>query len=355
MPRKWLIAFGVLTWSAATIASGLAGSFLGADRRAGRRRSGGSELRHPRADDHRRRHAARAKGKTLAIFFLAVPLGSALGFVLGGILQDCGAGARRSSSPADPASRSRCSACVIAEPTRNLSAAKVECSDSLKTLARIPLYRRAVLGYCAHTAAIGAFAHWAPTFLYTQYGLALKPASLWFGAVTVVAGAIGTILGGRWADRALARLPPVPGGAPHDHRPTASRSTRSCASAPSASRSRSRSPRSCFLMPTAIPFFVFVGLAQVGLFLSTSPINAILLRTVTVFLRASAMAAGDLRDPPAGRSVVAAGRRPARRPHADGARDDGAAAGVPARHRDVVAPEARGDLASIALQSSSNM
>jgi MFS family permease len=34
------------------------------------------------------------KGKALAIFYLATPLGSALGFVLGGLIESSGAGAR---------------------------------------------------------------------------------------------------------------------------------------------------------------------------------------------------------------------------------------------------------------------
>jgi hypothetical protein len=45
-----------------------------------------------------------------------------------------------------------------------------------------------------------------------------------------------------------------------------------------------------FLVPSAMLFFVCAGLAEIGLFLSTSPINIIMLRTVPAFMRASAMA-----------------------------------------------------------------
>ncbi len=292
MPRKWLIAFGVLTWSAATIASGLAGSMIAliaARAVVGVGEASYATLAPTIIDDLT---PPERKGKTLAIFFLAVPLGSALGFVLGGILQDVWGWRAAFLIGGGPGIVLALLCLAIAEPTRKLATAKPDVIGSMKTLARIPLYRRAVLGYCAHTAAIGAFSHWAPTFLYTQYGLELKPANIWFGAVTVVAGAVGTIVGGRWADRALTGIPPVPEGAAHDHPANlvaVNAQLRVCAfgvafAFPLAALA--------FLMPTAIPFFVFGGLAEVGLFLSASPINAIMLRSAPVFLRASAMAAG---------------------------------------------------------------
>ena len=58
-------------------------------------------------------------------------------------------------------------------------------------------------------------------------------------------------------------------------------------------------------MPTPLLFFTFAFFAEIGLFLSTSPVNAIGLRAVPPELRASAMAAmifaihlfGDLWSP----------------------------------------------------------
>jgi MFS family permease len=292
MPRKWLIAFGVLTWSAATIASGFAGSMIALV--AARAVVGVGEASYatlaPTIIDDITPPAS--KGRTLSIFFLAVPLGSALGFVLGGIIQAEWGWRMAFKIGGGPGMVLALLCLAIEEPTRKLATAKADVLASMATLARIPLYRRAVLGYCAHTAAIGAFSHWAPTFLYQQYGLGLKAANIWFGAVTVVAGAIGTIVGGRWADRALSRVPPVPDGCEHDapaNRVAINAQLRVCAigvafAFPLAAIA--------FVMPTAIPFFVFVGLAEIGLFLSASPINAIMLRSSPIFLRASAMAVG---------------------------------------------------------------
>ena len=115
----------------------------------------------------------------------------------------------------------------IQEPVRHkLNEAKESIASSVRTLMRIPLYARAVWGYCAHTAAIGAFAFWGPKFLSERFlphfadvavltadaaqKASLAKANFIFGSVTVVAGALGTILGG-WmcANSPIVRTPPM--------------------------------------------------------------------------------------------------------------------------------------------------
>jgi hypothetical protein len=171
-------------------------------------------------------------------------------------------------------------------------------------LSKIKQYRRAVLGYCAHTAAIGAFAFWAPKFLSEHFrddlaahpgtatagAEALAKANFFFGLVTVVAGALGTIVGGWMADRAVRGLPLIPDGSDHDHlhnRMAANAQLRVCALGVAIAAPMTAA---AFLVPSALLFFVCAGVAEVGLFLSTSPINIIMLRTVPPFMRASAMA-----------------------------------------------------------------
>jgi MFS family permease len=193
-----------------------------------------------------------------------------------------------------------------------------------------------VLGYCAHTASIGAFAYWAPTFLAERFAPSLAPggyydnvvryrqlfgewlrapseriagdlaalakliseggesilsgANFYFGIVTVVAGAVGTVLGGRMADRALAGLPSVPLDASHEdprNRAAANAQLRVCAIGVAVAFPLAAL---AFYAPSAWMFFTIAGLAEIGLFMSTAPINAIMLRTSPAFLRASAMA-----------------------------------------------------------------
>jgi hypothetical protein len=121
--------------------------------------------------------------------------------------------------------------------------------------------------------------------------LDLRSANFWFGVVTVISGAIGTAIGGRWADVGARKLPRVTVDTPYDapeNKIGANHQLRICAigmliATPLAV--------ACFLMPDAKAFFGLALVCEIGLFLSTSPVNAVFLRTVPTELRASAMAA----------------------------------------------------------------
>ena len=307
MSRKKLITFGVLTWSAATIASGLSNSLwtlLAARAAVGIGEASYATLAPTIIDDV---SPPDKKGKMLAIFFLAVPVGSALGYLLGGFIQQHWGWRTAFFVGGGPGIVLALLCLLIDEPVRkHLADAKAKISETAGTLFRIPLYRRAILGYCAHTAAIGAFSFWAPKFLSERFfdDLAKNPsapeaaaqvlgtANFWFGVVTVLAGAIGTIVGGWMADRAVRGLPVIPEGAEHDHlhnRMAANAQLRVCALGVAVAAPLTAA---AFLVPNAWMFFVCAGIAEIGLFLSTSPINVIMLRTVPGFMRASAMAVG---------------------------------------------------------------
>jgi MFS family permease len=337
MSRKRLIAAGVVTWSLATVASGLAGSLVPliiARAFVGIGEASYATLAPTIIDDIT---PPNKKGRNLAIFFLAVPVGSACGYLLGGVLQEAWGWREAFFVAGGPGCVLALACLLIDEPVRKpVEAAKVK--GATLTLARIPLYRRAVLGYCAHTAAIGAFAFWGPKFLSERFAVefspdwvmplahqadelwrawlvdpqhsittwiqhlvisnqvvlggetVLKSANFWFGSVTVVAGAIGTVVGGRMADRALRGLPEVPVDAPHTdrrNRLAANAQLRVCAIGVAIAAPLTAA---AFIAPSPLVFFTLAGIAEVGLFLSTAPINAILLRTAPAYLRASAMA-----------------------------------------------------------------
>lgn len=304
LPRKKLIAFGVFTWSAATIASGLSNSvwtLIIARAFVGIGEASYATLAPTIIDDIT---PPEKKGKMLAIFFLAIPLGSALGYLLGGLIQDIWGWREAFFVGGGPGIALAFLCLWIEEPVRKLAKTAVAFGATLRTLVALPLYRRAVLGYCAHTAAIGAFSYWAPTFLSERFfsqlaadplapGAAeqvLKSANFWFGVTTVVAGAIGTVVGGRMADRALRGLPAVPPDASHDdprNGRAANAQLRVCAIGVAIAFPFSAA---AFFAPSPMLFFVLAGIAEVGLFLSTAPINAIMLRTAPPYMRASAMA-----------------------------------------------------------------
>jgi MFS family permease len=337
--RKKLITFGVLCWSLATFASGLAGSIITmllARVFVGVGEASYATLAPTIIDDIA---PPEKKGSMLAIFFLAVPVGSALGFILGGIIQHRWGWRAAFFVGGGPGVVLALLCLLIDEPVRqHVNTAKQAIKDVIFKLMRIKLYARAVWGYCAHTAAIGAFAFWGPKFLSAEFvhsfvpnaasvpevvaalhakglyaavdevsGSSLHIADFWFGAVTVVAGLIGTLLGGIMCDRALRGLPAVPPDADHENHANklaANAQLRVCAIGVLVAVPMTAI---AFFAPNPTVFFVCAGLAEIGLFMSASPINAIMLRTAPAWLRASAMAVaifaihlfGDLWSPSA--------------------------------------------------------
>jgi MFS family permease len=310
--RKGLIALGVVIWSLATMASGIADTFvlmIAARVFVGVGEASYATLAPTIIDDLT---PPESKGRALAIFYLAIPVGSALGYVIGGFIEARWGWRAAFYICGGPGVILALSCLLIQEPQRKLREAHGSVLEGLRTLAKIPLFRRAVLGYCAYTAALGAFAYWAPTFLAERFPhelesttrTALEGANYYFGLTTILAGIVGTVIGGRWGDSAQ-RHHPVTADTAFDD-PVNKRGInallRICAigmlwATPMAA--------AAFLMPTPTGFFVAAFFAEIGLFLSTSPVNAIGLRAVPPELRASAMAAmifaihlfGDLWSP----------------------------------------------------------
>jgi MFS family permease len=309
--RVGLITLGVLVWSAATVATGFARNFteiMIARVAVGIGEASYATLAPTIIDDIT---PIDRKSRTLAIFYLAMPVGSALGYLIGGFV-DARWGWRTAFLVAGGPGIALALLCfAIAEPTRKLSAATTRLSTSIATLIRLPLFRRAVLGYCAYTGAVAAFSYWAPKYLAERYAptahivvsgggvrvaiersgsLSNETANYYFGLVTVLAGAIGTAIGGRWADRSARRGPPVTAdtawNSPENNAGIRAL-LRVCAWGMALA-----APLTvvALAMPSPLWFFCFAFVAEVALFLSTSPINAIALRAVPPELRASAMA-----------------------------------------------------------------
>lgn len=327
VPRKGLIALGVLVWSGATIASGLVtglGALVLARVFVGLGEASYATLAPTIIDDVT---PPERKGRALAIFYIATPLGSALGYLLGGLIEHRWGWRSAFYVAGGPGIVLALVCLLVAEPTRKVSEEKPAVLRDLGRLLRSDLYRKGVLGYCAYTAAIGGFSFWAPTFLYTRYGLPLGKANTIFGGILVIGGAIGTLIGGRLADRAAAsvaegRAQAAPVADPNDGLPYRDESPDVIAArVREDERSRVRSLlRVCamgsafgaplamfaFLSPSWPLFFAVVFFAIVFLFLNTSPINAVILQSVPSELRASAMALsifsihmfGDLWSPP---------------------------------------------------------
>jgi len=161
-------------------------------------------------------------------------------------------------------------------------------------LARVPLYRKAVLGCCPFVFAIGGFGYWAPFYVHDRYGMDPGSASVDFGLVTVAGGLVGTLLSAWVADAAVrreVRRAEAAHRAPLDDvqldAAVARANLHVCAI--SAGIGAPLSAAALFA-PTPTVFYAVLLPCEVALFLQFGPTNVAFLRSAPPALRASAMA-----------------------------------------------------------------
>jgi MFS family permease len=214
------------------------------------------------------------RGRALSLFYLAIPVGAALGYILGGAL-----GTRYGW-------RNPFYVCAIpgfvvaiafyfsgAEPKRGATEIAFNTPEraTVSGLFRNPAFWTATLGMAMMTFAIGGISAWMPTFLERERGIPLDRANYYFGGITVVTGLLGTAVGGIVGDMLLKR----------------SRGGYYLISAlsallalPGAFYAFYGNPR--FIFPA---FFV----AEFFLFLNTGPLNAAIVNSVAAPIRATAI------------------------------------------------------------------
>jgi MFS family permease len=224
---RWLlIGIGVVLWSLASGASGLAATFLvllltrcfvGIGEAAY-----GPVAPTVIADFY----PVQMRGRVLAWFFMAIPVGSALGFVLGEAVAKSNLGAWGASHLGVQAESWRWAFYLVVIPGLVLGlwaffmreaprgradlpaatvSAPVHWRDYL-VLLRTPSYVLCTLGMAAMTFAIGGIAFWMPYYLESRPGAPDKPTAI-FGAIIALSGLTATLLGGMAGDRLRARFP----------------------------------------------------------------------------------------------------------------------------------------------------
>jgi MFS transporter, Spinster family, sphingosine-1-phosphate transporter len=148
----------------------------------------------------------RDRNRILSIFYLAIPVGAALGYLAGGQLGSVWGWRAPFFLCAFPG-------LVIAalygwlgrEPVRG-SSDHVEPTEKRATvggLFRNPAFLTATFGLAALTFAMGGISTWVPTFLHRFAGLSVGMASQTVSAITVLDGIAGTLVGGWLAQRWL--------------------------------------------------------------------------------------------------------------------------------------------------------
>ena len=279
--RPRLMGLGVAIWSAATALSGMVRSY--GQLLFGRALVGVGEasygavapamLSDAFAPEHR--------GRALAVFSMAIPVGSALGYLLGGLFERA-FGWRAAffivgipgvwlawtvGRLSDVARRG-----AGQGPSTPTGTAVPRLADYLELL-KTRSYLLNCLAMTGMTFAVGGLAAWVPTYLVRVRGMELAEANLVFGLLTLVSGLGGTMAGGWLGDRLMQRVPTayllVSGVGLALSVP--------CAAA-------------VILLEDRTGALIAIFLAEVFIFLNTGPLNAIIANVSRSEVRATAYA-----------------------------------------------------------------
>jgi len=147
------------------------------------------------------------RGRILGVFYLAIPVGTALGYVLGGNLGERFGWRFPFYIAAVPGFLLAFMMFFIPEPPRGQFDSVRETAErgTIRGLTRNPAFWTATLGMAMMTFALGGIQVWMPTFLSTMRGYSLKAANQLFGGIIVLDGTLASLAGGWLGDRLLPR------------------------------------------------------------------------------------------------------------------------------------------------------
>jgi MFS family permease len=208
--RPKLIAAGVLLWSLATAGAAFCTSFtsfLIARSLVGVGEAAYATLAPAMLSDL---YPADRRNAILTRFYIAIPVGSALGFVLGGVVGKHYGWQAAFLVAGLPGIIAAAFAWRLPDPPRAVSASEPAApqpswGSALRTLAVNRPFVTAVAGYTAVTFASGALADWYPSYLHRSLGMDVGRAGLVVGGTAVLGGIGGTIVGGLLGDRLQGR------------------------------------------------------------------------------------------------------------------------------------------------------
>ncbi len=214
------------------------------------------------------------RGRVMGVFYLAIPVGTALGYLLGGVMGPKYGWRAPFYVGAAPGVLLALLLLFIPEPPLGQFDAPERAPerDTLKGLARNPAFLTATFGMAMMVFALGGLQVWMPTFLHRQHGYSLLDANLLFGASTIFNGIVASLAGGWMSDWLLRR-------------------TRSAHYLVSAVSLGLGIPAMCLaLFASGKVMIVGVFVAEFLLLLNTGPLNAAVINSVGPHVRAAALA-----------------------------------------------------------------
>jgi len=212
-PRMRLAAAGVFVWSAATVASGLAPTYavlLAARAIVGVGEASYAVVTPSLLSDC---YPPERRARVLGIFYAAIPVGSALGYVVGGLVGEHFGWRAAFFVAGAPGVILAFVLLLLAEPQRGArdaaaaAATPLSLSASLRALAARRSWVSNTVAQVIYTFAMGGLATWMPTYFVRERGIPLATAASTFGLILVAAGFLGTLIGGRLSDALARRVP----------------------------------------------------------------------------------------------------------------------------------------------------
>src|SRR3989442_12071050 len=212
--RLRLVASGVFVWSLATVASGLAPGYallLLARAVVGVGEASYAVVTPSLLSDC---YPAERRARVLGIFYAAIPVGSALGYVVGGLVGEHFGWRAAFFVAGAPGMALAFVLLMLAEPRRGAydagaprAATPLSLGGSLRALVARRSWISNTGAQVIYTFAMGGLATWMPTYFVRERGIPLATAASTFGLILVAAGFIGTLIGGRLSDALARRIP----------------------------------------------------------------------------------------------------------------------------------------------------
>jgi len=218
--------------------------------------------------------AEKMRGRILGVFYLAIPVGSAAGYLLGGSLAPHHGWRFPFYVAAAPGFVLALAVLFLKEPERGQFDSLKETPErgTILGLARNPAFLTSTLGMAAMTFSLGGIQVWMPKFLFSERGYTLEAANFAFGIIIVLDGIVAALAGGWLGDYLLLR-------------------TKSSYYLVSAASMLLGVPVMIVaLFAKGAIMIPAIGVAAFFLLLNTAPLNAAVINSVGAHIRATALA-----------------------------------------------------------------
>jgi MFS family permease len=279
--RLPIAAVGVLVWSVATFGSGFAPTlavFLVMRALVGFGEASYAVVTPPVLSDY---YPASQRPRALSVFYAAIPLGSAIGFIIGGLVPSW-----RSAFfiAGGPGAALALLLLLLRDPPRGASdaavatvAPKLSTKAGLAVMSSRPSFIYNNAAQAIYTFTLGGLAAFMPTFFQRVRHLPLEKASPMFGGILCLAGFVGTLAGGQINDRLATR-------------------SRTAAFDLSAYALIGSLPFTAFaiLSPRPAIFWPSIGITLFLVFLSIGPLNAAIANVLPANVRSQGFAVNVL-------------------------------------------------------------